>query len=363
MKVGVAEESVWFIVDEYYIITNVTWQQWETLCKCFGNLFFCGHRETLFTSVIRRRLINKAVTPSSAKRKCNFIWPQKPDDLSERKRLHIVCLCHRTTCRGIPVRFRWLPLIKHLPLLVVDWSSTFKNLLYYYSPLLPHYQRSLTRCWLFQMWPSLTCLWAASWDRPPLHPALLSLCPDVYRIWDEPPKVSFLTTIRGLAPSFFYLLGSSVSLCSMRRHHKPHASCAAVSFPPEKSSTSCRTCPPARPPLLLSPSTHAFSCIAFLSCPFFSFFFSSSLRSPLAVSLVFAQHTNPGHAGPFPVASLHNANPTSPTSASMAGAHALRSPASPVVGPIELIPSVTNPENLPCLPEIPPIQVGRVQRD
>ncbi|XP_024148714.1 E3 ubiquitin-protein ligase TRIM33 isoform X3 [Oryzias melastigma] len=69
------------------------------------------------------------------------------------------------------------------------------------------------------------------------------------------------------------------------------------------------------------------------------------------------QHSNPGHAGPFPVASLHNANPTSPTSASMAGAHAHRGPASPVIGPIELIPSVTNPENLPCLPEIPPIQL------
>ncbi|XP_036960014.1 E3 ubiquitin-protein ligase TRIM33 isoform X2 [Acanthopagrus latus] len=68
-------------------------------------------------------------------------------------------------------------------------------------------------------------------------------------------------------------------------------------------------------------------------------------------------HSNPGHAGPFPVASLHNANPTSPTSASMAGAHAHRSPASPIIGPIELIPSVTNPENLPCLPEIPPIQL------
>lgn len=69
------------------------------------------------------------------------------------------------------------------------------------------------------------------------------------------------------------------------------------------------------------------------------------------------QHSNPGHAGPFPVASLHNANPTSPTSASMAGAHTLRGPASPILGPIELIPSVTNPENLPCLPEIPPIQL------
>ncbi|KAM3617217.1 uncharacterized protein V6R79_003459 [Siganus canaliculatus] len=69
------------------------------------------------------------------------------------------------------------------------------------------------------------------------------------------------------------------------------------------------------------------------------------------------QHSNPGHAGPFPVASMHNANPTSPTSASMAGAHAHRSPASPIIGPIELIPSVTNPENLPCLPEIPPIQL------
>uniref|UniRef100_A0A674P999 RING-type E3 ubiquitin transferase n=1 Tax=Takifugu rubripes TaxID=31033 RepID=A0A674P999_TAKRU len=69
------------------------------------------------------------------------------------------------------------------------------------------------------------------------------------------------------------------------------------------------------------------------------------------------QHSNPGHAGPFPVASLHNANPTSPTSASMAGAHAHRSPASPIISPIELIPSVTNPENLPCLPDIPPIQL------
>ncbi|XP_026188305.1 E3 ubiquitin-protein ligase TRIM33 isoform X1 [Mastacembelus armatus] len=68
-------------------------------------------------------------------------------------------------------------------------------------------------------------------------------------------------------------------------------------------------------------------------------------------------HSNPGHAGPFPVASLHNANPTSPTSASMAGAHSHRGPASPIIGPIELIPSVTNPENLPCLPEIPPIQL------
>lgn len=36
-----------------------------------------------------------------------------------------------------------------------------------------------------------------------------SLCPDVYRIWDEPPKVSFLTTIRGLAP--FFLTSSFVS--------------------------------------------------------------------------------------------------------------------------------------------------------
>uniref|UniRef100_A0A671K4I0 E3 ubiquitin-protein ligase TRIM33-like n=1 Tax=Sinocyclocheilus anshuiensis TaxID=1608454 RepID=A0A671K4I0_9TELE len=72
------------------------------------------------------------------------------------------------------------------------------------------------------------------------------------------------------------------------------------------------------------------------------------------------QHSNPGHAGPFPVASLHNisaANPTSPTSASMANAYIHRGPTSPVVAPIELIPSVTNPENLPCLPDIPPIQL------
>uniref|UniRef100_A0A673L6Z7 E3 ubiquitin-protein ligase TRIM33 n=1 Tax=Sinocyclocheilus rhinocerous TaxID=307959 RepID=A0A673L6Z7_9TELE len=72
------------------------------------------------------------------------------------------------------------------------------------------------------------------------------------------------------------------------------------------------------------------------------------------------QHSNPGHAGPFPVASLHNisaANPTSPTSASMANAYIHRGPTSPIVAPIELIPSVTNPENLPCLPDIPPIQL------
>ncbi|GAA6100953.1 E3 ubiquitin-protein ligase TRIM33 isoform X1 [Tachysurus ichikawai] len=72
------------------------------------------------------------------------------------------------------------------------------------------------------------------------------------------------------------------------------------------------------------------------------------------------QHSNPGHAGPFPVTSMHNVsatNPTSPTSASMASAHSHRGPTSPLVGPIELIPSVTNPENLPCLPDIPPIQL------
>lgn len=92
-----------------------------------------------------------------------------------------------------------------------------------------------------------------------------------------------------------------------------------------------------------------------LACGLF-FFFPLYFIHPSLV-LLSVQHSNPGHAGPFPVASLHNANPTSPTSASMAGAHAHRSPASPIIGPIELIPSVTNPENLPCLPEIPPIQV------
>lgn len=91
-----------------------------------------------------------------------------------------------------------------------------------------------------------------------------------------------------------------------------------------------------------------------------TFLFSPVSHSPLPPPqsfLVFIQHSNPGHAGPFPVASGHNANPTSPTSASMAGAHAHRGSANPVIAPIELIPSVTNPENLPCLPEIPPIQV------
>ncbi|XP_075052394.1 E3 ubiquitin-protein ligase TRIM33 [Mixophyes fleayi] len=68
-------------------------------------------------------------------------------------------------------------------------------------------------------------------------------------------------------------------------------------------------------------------------------------------------HSNPGHAGPFPVVSIHNntINPTSPTTASMANAN--RGPTSPSVTSIELIPSVTNPENLPSLPDIPPIQL------
>ncbi|KAM9369483.1 E3 ubiquitin-protein ligase TRIM33 [Phaethornis superciliosus] len=69
------------------------------------------------------------------------------------------------------------------------------------------------------------------------------------------------------------------------------------------------------------------------------------------------QHSNPGHAGPFPVVSVHNTtiNPTSPTTATMANAN--RGPTSPSVTSIELIPSVTNPENLPSLPDIPPIQL------
>lgn len=68
------------------------------------------------------------------------------------------------------------------------------------------------------------------------------------------------------------------------------------------------------------------------------------------------QHSNPGHAGPFPVVSAHNPiNPTSPTTATMANAN--RGPTSPSVTAIELIPSVTNPENLPSLPDIPPIQL------
>ncbi|XP_029428317.1 E3 ubiquitin-protein ligase TRIM33 isoform X2 [Rhinatrema bivittatum] len=69
------------------------------------------------------------------------------------------------------------------------------------------------------------------------------------------------------------------------------------------------------------------------------------------------QHSNPGHAGPFPVVSVHNntINPTSPTTATMANAN--RGPTSPSVTSIELIPSVTNPENLPSLPDIPPIQL------
>ncbi|OXB73664.1 UNVERIFIED_CONTAM: hypothetical protein H355_017086 [Colinus virginianus] len=77
----------------------------------------------------------------------------------------------------------------------------------------------------------------------------------------------------------------------------------------------------------------------------------------VVVSSLFLQHSNPGHAGPFPVVSVHNntINPTSPTTATMASAN--RGPTSPSVTAIELIPSVTNPENLPSLPDIPPIQL------
>lgn len=43
---------------------------------------------------------------------------------------------------------------------------------------------------------------------------ILFLCPDVCRIWDEPPKVSFLTSIRGLHLSFLVIC----VLCSMCAH-------------------------------------------------------------------------------------------------------------------------------------------------
>lgn len=82
------------------------------------------------------------------------------------------------------------------------------------------------------------------------------------------------------------------------------------------------------------------------------------ISNAVVVSSLFLQHSNPGHAGPFPVVSVHNntINPTSPTTATMASAN--RGPTSPSVTAIELIPSVTNPENLPSLPDIPPIQVS-----
>lgn len=86
------------------------------------------------------------------------------------------------------------------------------------------------------------------------------------------------------------------------------------------------------------------------------------VRNALTVSSLSLQHSNPGHAGPFPVVSVHNTtiNPTSPTTATMASAN--RGPTSPSVSAIELIPSVTNPENLPSLPDIPPIQVSGADR-
>ncbi|XP_047640912.1 E3 ubiquitin-protein ligase TRIM33 isoform X4 [Phacochoerus africanus] len=84
-----------------------------------------------------------------------------------------------------------------------------------------------------------------------------------------------------------------------------------------------------------------------------------AIASGSSTALLYSKrlHSNPGHAGPFPVVSVHNnpVNPTSPTTATMANAN--RGPTSPSVTAIELIPSVTNPENLPSLPDIPPIQL------
>ncbi|XP_064425298.1 E3 ubiquitin-protein ligase TRIM33 isoform X2 [Latimeria chalumnae] len=84
---------------------------------------------------------------------------------------------------------------------------------------------------------------------------------------------------------------------------------------------------------------------------------NNGLQYPMMQPHLQRQHSNPGHAGPFPVVSVHNnaTNPTSPTTASMASVN--RGPTSPSVSSIELIPSVTNPENLPSLPDIPPIQL------
>ncbi|KAH0618955.1 hypothetical protein JD844_018531, partial [Phrynosoma platyrhinos] len=92
-------------------------------------------------------------------------------------------------------------------------------------------------------------------------------------------------------------------------------------------------------------------CVHILECPFCHYL------NNVFSSVFFCQHSNPGHAGPFPVVSVHNntINPTSPTTATMANAN--RGPTSPSVAAIELIPSVTNPENLPSLPDIPPIQL------
>lgn len=195
----------------------------------------------------------------------------------------------------------------------------------------------------------ISCIYMRTYTIPPLYLALF-LCPDVYRIWDEPPKVSFLTAIRGLAP--FFLLCHSCVLCSMCWfpnawicNHVALAACQRqYLIEPDQSIDPAHS-------HFRSPPCSYLSILPANNFPLHIF------NHPSCVFFPSVQHSNPGHAGPFPVASLHNANPTSPTSASMAGAHAHRSPASPIISPIELIPSVTNPENLPCLPDIPPIQV------
>lgn len=101
-----------------------------------------------------------------------------------------------------------------------------------------------------------------------------SLCPDVYRIWDEPPKVSFLTTIRGLAP--FFLTSSFVSCAAcvvttnawtynrVLFHPRKHpVTVAPVFFPPVMLSLS----------LSLPLPVHIFPLL--LACCLFFFFFTS----------------------------------------------------------------------------------------
>lgn len=170
---------------------------------------------------------------------------------------------------------------------MVDWSNTFKNLLYYYSPTPTTSVVSrvvdYSKCDLH--WPA--CELRAETDLHYIQHFCLCVQMSIESEMSH-QRFRFLLQSGVWHLPFFYLLGSSVSLCSMRRHHKPHASCAAVSFPPEKASTSCRSCPPARlsssplPPTLslASPSSPVPSS---LSSSYSSSHFAHPWLSPLSL--------------------------------------------------------------------------------
>lgn len=167
-------------------------------------------------------------------------------------------------------------------------------------------------CWLFIIFfkCDVHCLHVrlAERDLHYIQPPF-SLCPDVYRIWDEPPKVSFLTAIRGLAP--FFLTSSFVSCAAcvvttnawtynrVLFHPRKHPVTVTPVFPPSCFLFHCLC-------LFLSISFLCFLPVIFFfftSFTFFSFFSLCSIqtRDTQALSRWLPYTTPTPQAPPAPV--------------------------------------------------------------